>query len=876
MNYFATVKDEVSQQMLIILLLFCGFGVAKGNIQENFVQKYDSLNTGTKEVHMSTVYKRTMEYPEPSNNNRIRVNPPVLRWPRLEGKNVTYEVRLAKEMDFSNPDEIIGTQSTRLALFNPHQKLEPGSWYWQYKNTGGEWSDRLSFIVDETAIPIVSPPATKFTRSIPLERPRVLINKTDIQDLRNHKDNADARAIIDQAENALLARLPEEQEGYPQREGEDYEQNRKLRLDASKRMGDIASSIAIPLTQAYLLNGDNRYAEKAIQVALKVADWDPDGVTTLNDFGDSRCMLTMAIVYDTFYDKLSEEQKARLLQSIIPRASRFYNSWSNFLELRLVSGHVWQHILHYLFQTALALYDDVPEAENWLHYIYEVFLARTPLLGGMDGGWSEGVSYFPMNAETLIDIPLVIKQYTGFDFINAHPWYNEQIDWLVYQIPPGSAADGFGDNTEEINSPGIEYAAFSQEIAKLTGNPLATWYFQKSAFYEDVNLSNSSLLRWIRLTKTRDLKLPKAPSDFKLPMGRVFRDIGLVGMHTNLQSTPDNLMVAMRSSPLGSYGHMLSDQNVFNILYGGEKLFYRTGYKVTMQDPHRVGWYQNTKSQNGVLVNGQGQPYSTEAFGWIARFLQGNELSYAKGDASNAYYSEETDENYGVVKNIRHLVLLKPDIVVIYDELEAKSAVEWSWLIHSLEELSVDYNTGSFSSSLHHANGFGRLWSSDSLSWELTDEFEVPAVNWRGSRDRDGNLRTYDDDQWHLKATNVKATPTMRFLSVIRIGPKVNGAELLRGSNNNGKVEVKVGNWSISANLSSSMPPGLSIRNMESKTVFASHAPSIQSDGIQYEGRYHDGAKLLEMKNGKPEFYEVADEMPYVMKARLHNYLINQ
>ncbi len=861
--------------------------------RESNTMKDTTRDSGIIDVRMETVYRqRYLEFPEFSGAVPVRINPPVLRWPRTIKNYVRYDVRLAREKDFSQPDNTLGRRSSPWAMFHPHQKLDDGTWYWQYRTTGEPWSETLSFIIDDNAIPMPIPPASEFLKAIPREHPRVLVDKSEIPAIRNRKDREDFQAIVKEAEKALLLLLPDENDGLPRDDAENLvidlpdhlpkdeaaayyrEQARKMRQDASKRLGDYAQRIILPLSKAYILTDDERYAAKAIETALSVAAWDPDGVSAYQDFGDSRCMLSMAIVYDTFNSRLSDDQKEALILSILPRATRFYQDWSNRIEVRLLSGHVWQHILHYLFLTALALYDDVPEASDWLQYSYEVFLARTPLLGGMDGGWAEGVSYFPMNAETMIDIPLYIKKYTGFDFIKTHPWYWNQADWLIYHIPPGSSADGFADNTEEIFSPGSKYAAFSLELAKLTGNPRAAWYFNEIFRYEDIDLSKERLLRWIRLTKTHDLELPEIPDGPGLPMGRVFRDIGLVGMHTNPENTTDNLMVAMRSSPFGSYGHMLSDQNTFNIVYGGKRLFYRTGYKVTMQDPHRVGWYQNTRSQNGILVNGQGQPYSTEAFGWISRFLQGNELAYAKGDASNAFQSELTNEDYGVVKNIRHLLLLKPDVIIVYDELEAEEAVEWSWLIHSMEELSVDPETGSFSASLDIADGAGRLWSSEEVFWELADTFDVPAVNWRGSRGPNGNIRTYDDDQWHLKATSKQAASKMRFFSVIRVAPGAGLTELLLDKQNEGQVVLGVGAWSITANLDSSLPPGLVVKNRESGTVFTSHAESVEFEGRKYRGAYAASSKLVEIQQGEPVFHEVIDEMSHVMKQRRTNYEI--
>lgn len=822
-------------------------------------------------VHMTTVYKRHLEFPIPQ-DVEARTNPPVLRWPPQKGKQVRYDVRLSREADFSAKENIIEVKNTPLAMFNPHQVLEPGTWYWQFRIAGGEWTGAMKFEVDDTAIPMESPLPDVFLQALPASHPRVLANRDDLPNLRGLTVKYDALAIIQEAENALLTRIPVENDGNPKLSSEDEEQNRKFIQDASQQLGDAVYKMAVPLSEAYLLTGKKEYAKKAIQVGLEIARWNPRGVSNISDFGDARCMLSMAVVYDTFFDNLSDGEKDSLRQAIQARAEHFYNSWVNNIEVRVLSGHVWQHILHYFFQTSIAMHGDVSEATDWLAYAYELFLARAPVLGGMDGGWMEGVSYFRMNMETMIDIPLYIKKYTGFDFFNTHPWYRNQTDWMIYHIPPGSAPDGFSDNAEEMNSPGLEYVAFARELAKLNGNARAAWYADECERYETVVLSEKSILRWIRLTKTRDLTMPQPATNPHLTMGRVFKDAGVAALHTQPDNTPENLMIAMRSSPFGSYGHMLSDQNVFNILYGGKKLFYRTGYKVTMKDPHRTGWYQHTKSQNGILVDSQGQPYSTEAFGWIARYLEGGGMAYVKGDASNAYQSEETNEDYGVTKNFRHIILLRPDIIIIYDELEANKDVTWSWLIHSLEKMTMDAGNQTFSVSLDEVQGAGRLWSSQPLSIALSDSFDVPAVNWRGSRTADGNLKSYDDDQWHLKASNTTKASELRYLSIIRVADDANDADLLSASMNDGQVEIQLGDWEIRAHLDENQPPGVFIQNKNTGTVFASHHTSIQLGNKSFTGEHTGSSKLGIMQQGEPVFLEAVDEMPYDMRSRLKFY----
>ena len=74
-----------------------------------------------------------------------------------------------------------------------------------------------------------------------------------------------------------------------------------------------------------------------------------------------------------------------ILNQIQVRANGFYEHWLNYLENLKFSMHVWQHILHRLFLTSVALIDEVPDAINWLEYIYELWLAQHPKMAEEDG-----------------------------------------------------------------------------------------------------------------------------------------------------------------------------------------------------------------------------------------------------------------------------------------------------------------------------------------------------------------------------------------------------------------------------------------------------------------------------------------------------------
>lgn len=801
------------------------------------------------------VHTMFLEQVIPANGITVDFNAPVLRWPYQKGKQVIYEVELSMNPDFAE-GQTIAAKGLSGAIFNPHQALQTGKWYWHFRVAGKSWSPITNFIVSTLSLPMVSPEPPVFLKNVPKEHPRILLDKPS-ENIHLLATTKDAFVILAEADKFLTEKIPAEADIQPASNGNTEGQQKKIESDAVVAFGNHVNRMVISLCQAYLLTGNEKYISKSIAIGMEAASWDPKGITGSKDFTDGTCMYDLALVYDTFYDKLTAEQKSSLLKAIKERAGKFYKSWVNNIESKVLSGHVWQLILNEFFKTSLAVYRDEPEAAQWLSYAYELFLNRSPVLGGIDGAWAEGVSYFQMNMEVLTEIPSKIKTYTGFDFIQHHPWYQKNADWLIYQFPPGSSADGYGDNSEELFEPPASYSAYAEVMAKLTQNPKYSWYYQQLQKYQPTDLTQESTLRWYRMLHTDKLTMPVVPDNFHLSMSHVFKEVGVASLHTNPADTKKDLMVAMRSSPFGAYGHILADQNTFNILVAGKRLFYRTGYKVAMDDPHRLGWSKHTKGQNGVLINGEGQPFTAEAYGNFSRFLEGEELSFMKGDASNAYQSKESKEDYGVNKFYRNMVLLKPGIIVIYDELESVADANWSWLIHSLENMKLDSVHNTFTASIDNAKGMGKLWSSQPFHWQLSNKFDVPAVifrNYKGMR-----TKKYSDTQWHLKAINQKKTDKLRFLSVIQVSTDGKVLAFKEMPAAKGIVKINMGGWEIEASLSYELAPKLNIRALSGNTVFAAYGASVSLKGQVFTASESGNSMLAEAVNGKVTFSETAD-----------------
>lgn len=114
-----------------------------------------------------------------------------------------------------------------------------------------------------------------------------------------------------------------------------------------------------------------------------------------------------------------------------------------------------------------------------------------------------------------------------------------------------------------------------------------------------------------------------------------------------------------------------------------------TGYYSNFNDKHTLMHYRS-RGHNTILADGLAQVIGENGYGWLARFADNEALTYTLGDASHAYDSirtpfwidrmEKSEVAYtpenglgdpGVTRFRRHFLFLKPDVIVVYDELEA-------------------------------------------------------------------------------------------------------------------------------------------------------------------------------------------------------------
>ena len=480
----------------MIKSLICSLGLL-GLVENGYCQQKQVISTA-----LDAPYPKIRIWASPSKGEEPRFNSPSLQWPST--KKATYSVRVSASKDFGS--NLIEKQGIPFAIFNPHTQLKQGKWYWQFKTNDGAWNAIDSFVISPTTRSFPTPDVKKLAAAIPSTHPRVLVKKQDQLAFRmNASGYKETALIIKEASGYLQIPLLKETAALPTYKGKDDFETEKIANLASKWTGWKIQKVLNSLSQAYVLTGDTVYFTTARTWMLELASWDPKGPSHNNDFGDAGIMSSLAIGLDTFWDLLTEEERAKIIKQTSARAKYFYTLWVGQVESRSSSMHVWQHILHNMLQTSLALHGEVPEAKKWLEYIYELWIAQAPKMAEEDGAWFNGTSYFGMNTLTLIEVSSIFKDLTGVDFMGS-PWFKNNPRWLVYAFPPNSIADGFCNDGDKYSTPNINYAGYADVMARLFNDPYAAWYSKTIAKGLGKDISEDPEFRWFRLQKGNQLK----------------------------------------------------------------------------------------------------------------------------------------------------------------------------------------------------------------------------------------------------------------------------------------------------------------------------------------------------------------------------------
>lgn len=801
------------------------------------------------------IHENVRETPYPQAFHQPYLNPVPLLVPVGMKKSDYLQFALSREKDFAGNTTII-SKPVAWCMFNPHQLLSSGTWYWRFRSVSksGEnmdWSPTYSFTITDDIPQFVTPPFEEVGKAMAEKRPRIYCFLEDGLEeargkMRSHKE---FNRMISSAREGLAA---------------DYSTDTLPYRHASAMVVHCEK-----LHTAYTLLQKDVYAEKMVRQIRWLL---PSKVTNRqldNDFYAGDLAYLFACTYETCYDRFTPDERQQMEQLMLRIIAHYKPHFFGSMENHIFNNHLWQFTFRRLLQAAMVLYDKYSEAREFFEYGYELWTARAPATGfNRDGNWINGTCYFSANAVTLYYIPSLFSYLTGTDFFR-HPWYRAVGSSMVYGWPPLSQSVSFGDGHEQMNDkPLIVRSAFAEFLARETGDPYAAWYTSIDKRYE-----MDDEMRLYRMVRPESQKTQTGiPADE--PKARWFRDSGEMIANSSMKDYRNNLCLSFHSSPFGSGSHTHSDQNAFNLHFRGVPVYGSSGYYMNFADAHNLLSYRNTRAHNTLLVDGIGQPFSTKAYGNIVRMLGGEHISYALGDASNAYcgvseypmwiknfanqHLEQSVENgFGetpLTLYRRHIFLLHPDKVLIYDEMEAKKPVRWDWLLHSPVPFTINEQTKQLITRNEEKQfeAVAQLFSSQDCTLTQTDRFVAPPDETKAVR---GEALA---NQWHLTAGFAPGKRN-RILTIIQVqADGKTASEIVREGND----RLRCGDWIIEAELDTRKPAALQIFNESNKAKFSYGKSSLPLEGKSYKPARKEASVLFDKIEGKWQVREMADRKP--------------
>lgn len=595
------------------------------------------------------------------------------------------------------------------------------------------------------------PSLSELRGRIPSAHPRLFVRPESLNDLREkRKRSAMAQLtwqnIRGQAMGALHSVMPAEPPNARPGGVADitaWREGITIADDVLKRLHSLGFT--------YLMTEEETYGQAGKKLLLHVAAWDPYGTSgrALNDEISMRLLYGMSRAYDWLYPVLTEEERNVVRQSMRERGNDVYLTMrrSNF-EDHLLNNHLVRS-MGFLGEAAIAFLGEFPEAEIWFDYIVSLFVLRYPAFGGDEGGWSQGVSYWQHYISWVLEFLDAFKIATEVDLYQK-PFFRNTGYFKLYAHPPKSKFGAFGDHCD--SPPGQVAAQVVSWLATAFSDPALQWYASEiSGMGRIPLLPTNSFIGYIKAFETPDaLIAPALPDD--LPQSRLFSDIGWALMNVEMRDWNNNVHVKFKSSPYGSHSHNHADQNSFIIEAYGSPLAISSGYYPWYGSPHHKTWTWESRSKNTILVDGQGQGVqSIEAKGDIVAASFGSQFDYVLGDATPSYQGR-------LQRFLRHLWFVKPNLIVIYDQLESGGTdTTYDWLLHTLDEMVVESEHNRVCVPAKTAEMWVSFVTPEQLSFDLTDQFTVPP------EERDA----HKPNQWHLTARANSQTGEGRFLTVL-------------------------------------------------------------------------------------------------------------
>jgi len=689
----------------------------------------------------------------PADGATVRMNPPSLTWLH-ESEAQTYSVEWSRRTDFS---DVSAVTNLTLNVYTHSATLPAGEYFWRYRFADKNekvsgWSKARSFTIPTDAIAFPMPTRAEQRERVPQQHPRLFLRPENLTALRELARGREAKAFFtlrSAADKYIVAGPTPE----PEHMGSATDKENAELIKywwPNRTQTEQACREAETIAFVYLLSGEKKYGAAARKWILHLASWNPDGPTNfkLNCEAGKPMLYRLPRAYDWAWDTLTETDREKVRTVMTRRALDAWNSG----EVGRGVGHLnrpfsshGNRTWHKLAECAIAFLGEIPEAEIWLDYAVNKFYAAYPVWSDDDGGWHEGVSYWGGYMSKVVNWLQVAESALQIDGFKK-PFFAQIGDYPLYVAPPGSPNMGFGDLSFRPPSQGM--GGFIEYFLRAGGNRpegdhAGYWRWWTEQWKMN---GEGGVLGFLYAANLPSLPAAKPPTD--LPNSKVFQGIGVASLHATLLNSADDVHLLFKSSPFGSQSHGHNPQNSFQLNAYGEALLTTCVYRDLHGSKFHTRWAWSTRAHNAVLVDGEGQiQHSASAMGRIVDSKFTPDWDYVLGDATPAYGGKLTRAR-------RQIVFVKPDVIVICDDLAAPKPVSFQFMLHALAEFQVDESAARVRVQQPKAALTAQYLSPVQLSFRQWDGFDP-----KPSREF--------PNQWHVEAGTQEKRSELRMITVL-------------------------------------------------------------------------------------------------------------
>ncbi len=714
----------------------------------------------------------------PSKTHPAALNPPGFTWRPCE-KATTYRLQVATDEQFD--DIVYARTDLPWNAHCPSQTLPVDrTLYWRYAATDkrdkvSRWSQTRTFTIPADAVSFPLAPTSELIERLPASHPRLFFRPEDIPNLKAQAigDLSKRWTEINAQAVKILKNLPDTSEPPLYPEGIEYKGAawKKIWWGNRRRVIAVANGAAT-LGFAYRISGDERYAQTARDLIMAMTEWDTEGSTQYryNDEAAMPVLYYTPRAYTWAYPGFSERERNAVIEMMQQRGRQAF-------EYLRHSQHLWKpfrshnnRCWHFLGEVAITFHDVIPEAQTWLDYAMTVLYTCYPAWGDADGGWHEGSSYWRSYTGRFMWWAAIIR--SAFDInVFERPFYNRVAYYPMYLMPPGTETGGFGDMAQYNMAKHV--APLTSELAANAGNPHWQWYAEACA-----GTLPNDYIGFLGAAHARGLK-PQVPTE--LPTSTVFNGVGLAVMNSNLLDGKQNVQIHFKSSPYGRQSHGYNANNAFLLNLHGQRALIRTGRRDVYGSKHHTQWMWHSKSDNAILVNGEGQfQHTAAAPGRITAFKTSQKVDVAIGEAGESYANLD--------RWTRRIAFFKSHAVLIHDVLEAPEPSTYTWTLHANEKpFIIDGNQVGWTGEPGELDI--RFITPDDLAITQTDQYDPPPAKWSN----------FNLNEWHLSAQTQDKKTAQQFLTLIVIDDakvavkREEGSDTVRITLPDGEAVVRLG-----------------------------------------------------------------------------------